>query len=92
MIERDESGEMTLLDAGSNKPIVTYPDELLEQAVDKMVRHDIGRLPVVQRSDPKQLVCYLGRTGIAAGLRQIFEEERVREEGWLTGRKSRRPA
>ena len=92
MIERDESGEMTLLDAGSNKPIVTYPDELLEQAVDKMVRHDIGRLPVVQRSDPKQLVGYLGRTGIAAGWRQIFEEERVREEGWLTGRKSRRPA
>jgi chloride channel protein, CIC family len=92
MIERDESGEMTLLEAGSNKPIVTYPDELLEQAVDKMVRHDIGRLPVVQRSDPKQLVGYLGRTGIAAGWRQIFEEERVREEGWLTGRKGRRPA
>jgi chloride channel protein, CIC family len=92
MIERDESGEMTLLEAGSNKPIVTYPDELLEQAVDKMVRHDIGRLPVVQRSDPKQLVGYLGRTGIAAGWRQIFEEERVREEGWLTGRKNRRPA
>jgi H+/Cl- antiporter ClcA/CBS domain-containing protein len=92
MIERDESGEMTLLEAGSSKPIVTYPDELLEQAVDKMVRHDIGRLPVVQRSDPKQLVGYLGRTGIAAGWRQIFEEERVREEGWLTGRKNRRPA
>jgi chloride channel protein, CIC family len=92
MIERDESGEMTLLEAGSNKPIVTYPDELLEQAVDKMVRHDIGRLPVVQRSDPKQLVGYLGRTGIATGWRQIFEEERVREEGWLTGRKNRRPA
>jgi CIC family chloride channel protein len=90
MLEREGSQDMTLLEAGSNDPVVTYPDELLEEAVDKMVRHDIGRLPVVDRSDPARLLGYLGRTGIAAGWRQVLEEER-RDDGWLS-RKSRHPA
>jgi CIC family chloride channel protein len=72
--------------------VVTYPDELLEEAMDKLVQHDIGRLPVVERSDATRLLGYLGRSGIAAGWRQIFEEERVREDGWLTPRRSRQPA
>ena len=92
MLEKEESEEMTVLDAGSSKPVVTYPDELLEEAVDKMVQHDIGRLPVVDRSDARQLLGYLGRSGIAAGWRQIFEEERVREDGWLIPRRSRQRA
>jgi H+/Cl- antiporter ClcA/CBS domain-containing protein len=91
-LEREESEEMTVLEAGSNKPVVTYPDELLEEAMDKLVQHDIGRLPVVERSDATRLLGYLGRSGIAAGWRQIFEEERVREDGWLTLRRSRQPA
>jgi CIC family chloride channel protein len=90
MLEREGSQDMTLLEAGSSDPVVTYPDELLEEAVEKMVRHDIGRLPVVDRSDPARLLGYLGRTGIAAGWRQVLEEER-RDGGWLS-RKSRHPA
>jgi chloride channel protein, CIC family len=92
MLERDESEGMTVLDAGSSKLVVTYPDEVLEEAVDKMAQHDIGRLPVVDRSDARKLLGYLGRSGIAAGWRQIFEEERVLEDGWLSRRRSRQPA
>jgi H+/Cl- antiporter ClcA/CBS domain-containing protein len=89
MLERDASGEMTVLDAGTREPVVTYPDELLEQAVDKMVRHDIGRLPVVDRADPTRLLGYFGRTGIAAGWRQVIEEEKVQDDGWLNLRRNR---
>jgi CIC family chloride channel protein len=79
-------GTRSVLLAGSQSLIVTYPDELLEEAVDKMARHDIGRLPVVDRRHPGRLLGYLGRKGIAAAWREIAEEEQVREAGWLSGR------
>jgi chloride channel protein, CIC family len=92
VLEAEGSEDMTLLQAGTSKLVVAYPDELLEVAVDRMVRHDIGRLPVVDPADPTVLLGYLGRTGIARGWRQIFEEERIRDEGWLMPRKNRQPA
>ena len=80
----DGDPELTVLQAGSSNLVVTYPDELLEEALNKMVRHDIGRLPVVERANHRRLLGYLGRTGIAAGWRHMFEEEQVRESGWLS--------
>jgi chloride channel protein, CIC family len=55
-LEQTEDGEMSVLEAGSTRLIVTYPDELLDEALDKMVRHDIGRLPVVDRNDQTRLL------------------------------------
>lgn len=55
---------MTVLGAGSRDLIVTHPDEVLQEAVVKMLRADIGRLPVVDRNDPRRLVGYLGRPGV----------------------------
>jgi CIC family chloride channel protein len=40
----------------SSKLVVTYPDESLFDAMNKMVINDIGQLPVVDRNSPKQLV------------------------------------
>jgi chloride channel protein, CIC family len=83
-LEQTEDGEMSVLEAGSTRLIVTYPDELLDEALDKMVRHDIGRLPVVDRNDQTRLLGYLGRTGIAAGWRRLVDEEQIRDAGWLS--------
>lgn len=70
---------MTVLDAGTRNLVVTYADEVLQQAVVKMLRHDIGRLPVVSREDPQQLVGYIGRANLmTARLRQL-EDEHLRE-------------
>jgi CBS domain-containing protein len=77
--------DSTVLDAGSRNPVVTYPDELLHDAVDRMVRHGVGRLPVVERADHTRLVGQLGRSGIATAWRSLLEEEEEREHGWLTG-------
>ena len=51
-LDQDSSGAMSLLEAGSRKVLVTYPDETLHDAAAKMLRNNIGRLPVVDRKDP----------------------------------------
>mgnify|MGYP000873798504 CR=1 FL=1 len=43
----------------------------------------VGRLPVVDRQNPHQLVGYLGRATILAARLRRVEEEEVRESGWL---------
>jgi CIC family chloride channel protein len=73
-------------DVASRPLITTHPDELLADAVDRMVRHGVGRLLVVDRRQPAKLLGYLGRTGIATALGELLEEEEVREAGWLTAR------
>ena len=83
-LDEDPSGAMTLLKAGSRKVIVTFPDETLHEAAAKMLRNTIGRLPVVDRKDPRRVVGYLGRPGIMAARLRRLDEEHVREPGWVT--------
>ena len=82
-LDQDPSGAMTLLEAGSRKVVVTYPDEALHDAAAKMLRNNIGRLPVVDRKDPRQVVGYLGRPGIMAARLRRLDEEHIREPGWV---------
>jgi H+/Cl- antiporter ClcA/CBS domain-containing protein len=72
---------VTVLQAGSAKVVVAYPDELLRDAVKRMLEHGIGRLPIVERENPKRLVGYLGRSGVMAARVRMFEEEHLRERG-----------
>jgi chloride channel protein, CIC family len=85
-LDKDASGAMSVLDAGSKNVVVTYPDELLHDASAKMLRNDIGRLPVVARNDPRKVVGYLGRPGILAARLRRLEDEHVREPGWIKRR------
>jgi len=82
-LDQDPSGATTVLDAASKNLVVTYPDELLHDASAKMLRNNIGRLPVVDRDDPRRVVGYLGRKGILAARSRRLEEENVREPGWV---------
>jgi CBS domain-containing protein len=82
-LDKDASGRMTVLDAGTKDPIVAYPDELLAEAVERMLRHDIGRLPVVSREEPSRVIGYLGRSQVMTARARRLEEEYVREPGWI---------
>ncbi|MGA8298182.1 MAG: chloride channel protein [Terriglobales bacterium] len=84
-LDQDPSGARRVIEAASQNVIVTYPDELLHDAAAKMLRNDIGRLPVVERADPARIVGYLGRSGIMAARLRRLEEEHVREPGWIKG-------
>lgn len=82
-LDADPSGASTVLDAGTRDVVVTYPDESLHDAAAKMLRNDIGRLPVVDRNDPRKVVGYLGRPGIMTARLRRLDEEHVREPGWI---------
>jgi chloride channel protein, CIC family len=82
-LERDASGALTVLEAGSKDPTVTYPDELLAEALARMLHRDVGRLPVVERGNPRKVVGYLGRQNILAGRLRRLQEEHVLEPGWF---------
>ncbi len=89
--EKGSEGRMSVLDAGTRNVVVTYPDESLHDAAAKMLRHNIGRLPVVERRETARVLGYLGRQGIMAARLRRLDEEQVREPGWAR-RFSRRPA
>jgi CBS domain-containing protein len=83
-LDKDSSGTATVLEAGSTHLVVAYPDELVSEAAAKLLRFDIGRLPVVDRADERKVVGYLGRATILAARLLRFHDEHVREPGWLT--------
>jgi chloride channel protein, CIC family len=85
-LDSEPSGDRTVLESGTSKVVVTYADETLAQAADKMLRHDIGRLPVVERGQAKKIVGYLGRRNIMSARLRRMEEEQVRERGWIGSR------
>jgi CBS domain-containing protein len=84
----DPSGSKSVLEASSRDLVVTYPDEVLYDAAARMLRANVGRLPVVNRKEPHQAMGYLGRSSIMAARQRQLEEEYVRDPGWLPGRKT----
>ena len=84
-LDKDSSGAMTVQEAGSTHLVVTFADELVSEAAAKLLRFDIGRLPVVDRADERRLVGYLGRAAILAARLRRFQDEHVRERGWIGG-------
>jgi CIC family chloride channel protein len=81
--DKDSSGTMTVQEAGSARLVVTHPDELVSEAAAKMLRNDVGRLPVVDRADHRKVVGYLGRSGVMAARLVRLHDEHVREPGWF---------
>lgn len=57
-------------------PIVVYDDCTLREAADHMVRHDVGRLPVVSRVDPRNLVGIVTRSDVLSAYRRRVEDQR----------------
>ncbi|MFN8404040.1 MAG: chloride channel protein [Anaerolineales bacterium] len=81
-LEKNPQGDLTVLEAGSSNLIVAFPDEPLKDAVARMLRHDIGRLIVVSRDNQRQLLGYLGRTGLLEARYRNIREEEQRERRW----------
>jgi CIC family chloride channel protein len=77
--ELEDAATRTAREAGTQDVIVTYPDEVLRDAVVKMLQNDIGRLPVVSRDDPRVLVGYIDRSHLMLGRMRWYEEENIRE-------------
>jgi chloride channel protein, CIC family len=84
-LENDPEGRLTVLEAGSNAPVVAYPEELVADALHRMLQNNIGRLPVVARAGSQEMVGYLNRSSILEAWTRQIDEEGLREHGWFAG-------
>jgi CBS domain-containing protein len=83
---RDGRTRQTVLDAGHSDVSVAYPDDSVRDALNRMLQHNVGRLPVVARDEPTRIVGYLSRGDvISAHLKHLAEESDV-QTGWLQDR------
>jgi CBS domain-containing protein len=69
------------LDADGELLGVTYPDELLDEAMTKMILTGIRELPIVERETPGLVIGYVDTDAIATAWRELHDEEHVRERG-----------
>lgn len=84
LAEDEESGAVQ--DIAQREPIVTYPDESVEIAMARMLTANIGRLPVVDSDNPRQVVGYLSRANVIEANLQRLRDETEIEAGWLSKR------
>lgn len=84
LAEADEPG--VVKNIAQQDIITSYPDEPVELAMARMLRADIGRLPVVSRENPRQIVGYLSRANVIEAHMQRLQDEIQVEEGWLSKR------
>ncbi len=82
-LQRPDRERLLVREIAKPNLVVTYPDEPLHDALEKMLANDIGRLPVVNRNEPERPVGYLGRSDILAARMRQHREESVRERGTL---------
>ena len=82
-LRHDPTGATTVLAAGQTQLSVTYPDEPLYDAIAKMLKRNVGRLPVVDREDATKVIGYLGRADILAARMRHHEAEEERSRGPL---------
>jgi CBS domain-containing protein len=82
-LRQNPSGSIPVVEAGETQLITAFADEPLHDAIARMLRHDIGRLPVVDRDDPRRVVGYLGRGCILSARARLHEEEEIRGRGQL---------
>src|SRR5580693_129000 len=82
-LEADPGGKATVLEVGTRNLVVAYADESAFDALFRMLQNDIGRLPVVSRENPKEMVGYLNRSSILSAWTRQMEEEGLREHGWV---------
>ncbi len=74
------SSATTVFDAGILQPITIHADDYLSEAVDLMIFHGIGRLPVTDRSPIPKLIGLLTRRAILDAKHRQQEMERVCSE------------
>ncbi len=61
--------------------VTIQPEATLHDAIALLLKHNIGRMPVVSPDNPRRIVGYLGRADILAARTRLHDEEETREQG-----------
>src|SRR5205807_8513503 len=78
----DAGGEGTVGERVRRSAVVAFEDESLRQAADRMVLARVGRLPVVSRAAPTQVIGIVTRSDLLAAHAQRLEEATVTEQAF----------
>ncbi len=82
LLAEGRAGRETLRELLRRPPVLVYDDLSLRDAVDHMVRHHVGRLPVVRRGERGVVVGIVTRSDVlAAYRRRLMEHRRAGTEG-----------
>ncbi|MGH2515257.1 MAG: chloride channel protein [Ktedonobacterales bacterium] len=73
------SDSRTLGDVMRSEVVVAYPDETLRSIAARMVDSGVWRVPVVSRTNPRQVVGILSQRELLRARQHLLEEERHRE-------------
>jgi CBS domain-containing protein len=80
----NESGTRLIAELIRRPPSVCYTDATLREAADRMVDHDIGRLPVLERGT-NRLVGIVTRSDLLSAHRRRLREAREAKKSLLNG-------
>jgi CIC family chloride channel protein len=81
---REDCRDLKVKDVMVQSMLVAYPDESIGDALHRMAARDVGRMPVVDRSDPRKLLGAVRRNDIArAYQRGILRREDLSERANL---------
>jgi H+/Cl- antiporter ClcA/CBS domain-containing protein len=75
----EELGRIPVAALLARAPVVAYPDETCRAAADRMVTERVGRLPVVSRESPRELIGIITRSDLLKARERLLESEQRRE-------------
>jgi CBS domain-containing protein len=73
LLDPSIAGERKLMELIRRHPTVVYDDNTLRDAADHMVRHEIGRLPVIERASGR-LVAMVTRSDLLGAHRRRLRD------------------
>jgi CIC family chloride channel protein len=83
LLGQDGGSARPVVEAGSRSVVVCYPEDGVFEALTKMLRNRVGRLLVVSRDDPHKVIGYVSRASVMSAWNRHFDDESLREHGWL---------
>ena len=70
-VPEEMQDEIRVEDLAVKDVIVAYPDENMKQVMDRLYNNNIGRLPVVERENPKKLLGIVTRTDAISAYERV---------------------
>jgi H+/Cl- antiporter ClcA/predicted transcriptional regulator len=70
LLDGDHGANQKVRELVHKAPVVAFDDNSLRDAADLMLHHDIGRLPVVNRAEPRKVVGFLTRSDLIRAHRE----------------------
>lgn len=84
IFEHEGPDDRTIGSLLQRTPVAVYDDCSLREAVDHMVRHSVGRLPVISRAESFVIVGIISRSDILAAYHRRLKEHVVASSGFLS--------